>query len=88
VSWCTLSKFADGTKLGQVVDTPRGCAAIQRVLDRLEKWASRNLMKFNKGTSHVFHLEQNIPVDQYRLAANQLQSLFTGKVLGSWWTRS
>ena len=26
---CTLSKFADDTNLGEVVDTPEGCAAIQ-----------------------------------------------------------
>lgn len=32
-----LSKFA--VKLGGVVDTLEGCAAIQRGLDRLEKWA-------------------------------------------------
>lgn len=33
---CTISKFADDTKLGGVVDKPDGCAAIQRVVDSLE----------------------------------------------------
>ncbi|KAK4823863.1 hypothetical protein QYF61_007511 [Mycteria americana] len=78
---CTLSKFADDAKLGGVADTPDGCAAIQRDLDRLEKWAERDL-KFKKGKCEVLHLGRNNPMHLYVLGANQLERCLAEKDLG------
>jgi len=77
-----MGEFADDTKLGGVLDTPEGCAAIQHDLDRLESWAERNLMRFNKGKGRVLHLGRNNLMQQYRLGVDLLESSSAERDLG------
>jgi len=56
---CTFSKFTGYTKLGGVADITKDCAATQSDLNRLQQWAEKNIVKFNKGKCIVLHPGKN-----------------------------
>ncbi|PKU43611.1 rna-directed dna polymerase from mobile element jockey-like [Limosa lapponica baueri] len=77
---CTLSSFANDTKLCDVVDTLEGRDAIQRDLDRLEKRVCANLMKFNQAKCKVLNMGTWVmghgnPRHKYRLGGEYPESI-------------
>jgi len=76
------------TKLGGMTDMPEGHSAFQRDLNRLEKWADRNLMKFSKEKFKACMWEGTVPCTNICQGPLSWKATWQKKTWGSWWTPS
>ncbi|KAJ7396765.1 rna-directed dna polymerase from mobile element jockey-like [Pitangus sulphuratus] len=78
---CTPGKFADRTKLCGVIDTLEERSAIQRDLERFERWAYANPVKFSKVKCKVLHLDHHNPKHTCKLSGEVIESSSAEKEL-------
>lgn len=82
VSVSIISKFADDTKLGQLIRNERDRENLQRALDELVKWSEVWGMEFNVEKCKVMHIGHNNPEWSYNMNGTQLVPTEQEKDLG------
>ena len=79
---CTISNFANDTKLSGAVHTTAGRNAIRGTCTRLKKCAHENLRRFDKAECKVLHLGLGDPRYEHKLGGELTENNYTEKDLG------
>jgi hypothetical protein len=69
-----LLKFADDTKVGQIIRSQQDCMRLQECLDRLMAWAARWGMAFNTKKCKVMHIGKQNQRHQYTMGGQVLET--------------
>lgn len=77
-----IRKFADDTKVGQVLDEPQAHTALQNCLDRLCVWTDTWGMSFNVKKCKVIHVGPGNPCHGYTMNGNLLDASSEEKDVG------
>ena len=80
VNW--ISKYADDTKIGGVVDNEEDFQSLQSDLGQLEKWAERWQMEFNADKCEVLHLGRTNQNRTYMVNGRELKNTVEQRDLG------
>ena len=62
-----ISKFADDTKVGRIVDSEEDRAALQEDINNLLVWTDKWQMEFNRGKCKVLHVGRGNPQFSYTM---------------------
>jgi len=81
---CSVSKFADDTKMYMDVSTKEGNRVLQRDIDKVVEWADKWQMEFNSEKCAVMHIGSNNRQEMYAMKEVTLKSTNSEKDLGVW----
>jgi hypothetical protein len=77
-----IKKFADDTKLGQVIKSPADSEKLQSCLDKMTEWAEAWGMSFNVSKCKVMHVGQRNPGQEYTMNGIKLATTSEERDIG------
>ncbi len=77
-----VSKFADDTKIGRVIQYDKNACVLQDKLDKLYDWAGKWQMEFHVGKCSILSVGRNNPLHNYSLNDTSLSRSGSERDLG------